>query len=145
MIDDGEALTFQQCAPGFFPVFLHGFLRISPLPLAHSEGAVLELETVARLLEEDGGVESNCGAAGDDERLADKLRAAAPDVSRAVMDGGWRLWSLTAGRAREGRRSVSKAFVALATRTDPSAFLRARQTRASRPSCRCARPRSERS
>ncbi len=93
MIDDGEALTFQQCAPGFFPVFLHGFLRISPLPLAHSEGAVLELETVARLLEEDGGVESNCGAAGDDERLADKLRAAAP-VCRAPS------WTAAGGSGR---------------------------------------------
>ena len=48
MIDDGEALVFQQCAPGFFPVFLRGFLRIAPLPLAKSEGAVIEIETVTR-------------------------------------------------------------------------------------------------
>ena len=101
MIDDGEALTFQQCAPGFFPVFLHGFLRISPLPLAHSEGAVLELETVARLLEEDGGVESNCGAAGDDERLATSSERRRPCVARRH---GRRLAALVADSRESSRR-----------------------------------------
>lgn len=100
MIDDGEALVFQQCAPGFFPVFLRGFLRIAPLPLAKSEGAVIEIETVTRLLE---AKEDNGGLEGEDERLADSLREAAPEVSRAVVDGDWRLWSVTAGRVR-GRR-----------------------------------------
>lgn len=112
MIDDGEALAFQQCAPGFFPVFLRGFLRIAPLPLAKSEGAVIEIETVTRLLE---AKEDNGGVEGDDERLADSLREAAPEVSRAVMDGDWRLWSVTAGRVREGRRSAGDALVVLAT------------------------------
>ena len=52
---------------------------------------------------------------GDDERLADSLREAAPEVSRAVVDGDWRLWSVTAGRVREGRRSSGDALVVLAT------------------------------
>lgn len=112
MIDDGEALVFQRCAPGFFPVFLRGFLRIAPLPLAKSEGAVIEIETVTRLLE---AKEDNGGLEGDDERLADSLREAAPEVSRAVVDGDWRLWSVTAGRVREGRRSAGDALVVLAT------------------------------
>lgn len=112
MIDDGEALTFQGCAPGFFPVFLCGFLRIAPLPLAKSEGAVIEIKTVTRLLE---AKEDNGQIEGDDERLADSLREAAPEVSRAVMDGDWRLWSVSAGKVREGRRSAGDALVVLAT------------------------------
>ena len=52
---------------------------------------------------------------GDAERLADSLREAAPEVSRAVVDGDWRLWSVTAGRVREGRRSAGDALVVLAT------------------------------
>ena len=112
MIDDGDARVLQQCAPGFFPVFLRGFLRTAPLPLAKSEGAVIEIETVTRLLE---AKEDNGGLEGDDERLADSLREAAPEVSRAVVDGDWRLWSVTAGRVREGRRSAGDALVVLAT------------------------------
>ena len=109
MIDDGEALVFQQCAPGFFPVFLRGFLRIAPLPLAKSEGAVIEIETVTRLLE---AKEDNGGLEGDDERLADSLREAAPEVSRAVVVGDSRKSSRGAPeRGRRPRRACNAARI----------------------------------
>lgn len=131
MIDDGEGLTFQACQPGFFPIFLRSFLRIGPLPIAEIEGTAIGLETIefataglettefatieftaaAQLLEE-GSWESS---EGGDERLADSLRAAAPKISHAVMDGDWRLWSVTAGKVRENQTRPGEAFIVLAT------------------------------
>lgn len=113
MIDDGEGLIFQECRPGAFPMLLLPFLRIDPLPLAKADVAAVKSRPVTSLLA-DAEVE------GEDERLADSLREAAPDVSRAVIDGDWLLWSVAVTELRESSPRTSDALVVLVT---PGGFL----------------------
>lgn len=113
MIDDGEGLIFQECSPGAFPMLLLPFLRIGPLPLAKADVVAVKSRPVTSLLA-DAEVE------GEDEKLADSLREAAPDVSRAVIDGDWLLWSVAVTELRESSPRTSDALVVLVT---PGGFL----------------------